>query len=625
MSNARIPSASWNLPSDAFFCYSHSMNTPILLAIRHLGLALAVAAVSAGGVRAVAAEPKPVTRASDDPASPEQINKLIRELGNKDYYARQRAQEELAKLGFEALEALDAATTDDDLEIASRAKYLLRLMRVEWTAEGDPPEVKDCLRNYENLEPHSREARMQTLARLPNAKGVAALCRFVRFEKSPLLSKTAAVVLMFPDKVAEPPSPAAVEIIHRSLRQCKRPGAAWLLAWTRLPADPKNAITDWAKPIDAELKLLDSSPEETSPEIVARLTRFQVAWLKKLGRTDEAMTAIRRLVALHQEDWQAVSELLDWLIEQKAWKAVDDLAKRYASGFASQPVLLYLLAQSYAERGEPQRAKETAQQALRMYPGKQDEQLLHHYTTAHQLRDRGLFDWARQEYEHVIAQSGEGGQVAVMSRILLSEMLHEQGKNLDAAAVLEKLVASLDAGKVSEGALCGREAKELRARRHYFAACHWESKNDVAKQRASLDKALEADPEDLDALISCYHLPGQPADFHAKIVSTIKETAVKLHDAIEADPRSGIMYNQYAWLVGNTEGDFAEALKCAQKAVELRPDEGGYYDTLAHVYAGKGDYANAVKYQTRAAELEPHSGLIRLKLGVFRKKLAEKK
>jgi len=54
-------------------------------------------------------------------ASAERIAKLIRQLGDKDYYVRQRAQEELARTGFEAFDALSTATTDEDLEIASRA------------------------------------------------------------------------------------------------------------------------------------------------------------------------------------------------------------------------------------------------------------------------------------------------------------------------------------------------------------------------------------------------------------------------------------------------------------------------------------------------------------------------
>jgi hypothetical protein len=439
------------------------------------------------------------------------------------------------------------------------------------------------------------------------------------------LSKTAAVALLFPNRAVEPPSPAAVEIIRKHLQNCKRPGAVWLSAWTRMASDPKGAMADWAKLIDAEMSLLDQKPEETSPEIIARLTRFQVAWLKKLGMNDEVIAAVDRLVDVGQDDPQSLAELLAWLIEQKAWKAVDELTQRFGGRFSGEPALLYMLAQAYTERGEKERAKATALRAFHLNPGKLNQQLVRHYTVAQQLRNRGQFDWARQEFEYVIAQGGEEEQLAANSRILLARMLHEQLQDLDAAAVLEKLVASLDAGKVTEAALFGCQAKEIRAMRHYYASCHWASKNDLAKQRAALDEALADDPEDLDSLIACYHLPGQSAEFHAKTVGSIKDVAAKLHEAIAADPRNAIMYNQYAWLVGNTEGDFDEALKCSLKSVELRPEDGGYYDTLAHAYAGKGDYENAVKYQTRAAELERHSGIIHYKLEVFRKKLTERK
>ena len=66
-------------------------------------------------------------------------------------------------------------------------------------------------------------------------------------------------------------------------------------------------------------------------------------------------------------------------------------------------------------------------------------------------------------------------------------------------------------------------------------------------------------------------------------------------------------------------------MKCSQKSIELKPEEGGFYDTLARVYFAKGDLQNAVKQQTKAAELDPHSGLIRRQLEFFRKKLEEKK
>ena len=114
-------------------------------------------------------------------------------------------------------------------------------------------------------------------------------------------------------------------------------------------------MTQWTKLIDDEQKLARSSANETSPEIIAGLTRFQIARLKKLGKTDEAMVAIRRLVDLERGNPESLAELLEWLVEQKAWKAVDELARRFAAQFAVEPGLLYTLAQAYAEQGQKDR------------------------------------------------------------------------------------------------------------------------------------------------------------------------------------------------------------------------------------------------------------------------------
>ena len=181
-------------------------------------------------------------------------------------------------------------------------------------------------------------------------------------------------------------------------------------------------------------------------------------------------------------------------------------------------------------------------------------------------------------------------------------MLHDQGQDLDAAATLDKLVHAIDAGKVSEAELGGEKPKDVRSRAYYYSACHWQARHDAAQEREYLDKALEANPEDIDVLIACYRLPAQTPEYHAKIVDLIKKAAVALHEVIADDPENAEGYNNYAWLIGNTEGDMDEALRYAQKSLELQPDTAGFYDTLAHVYAGKGDLAAAVKAQAKAAE-----------------------
>ena len=123
--------------------------------------------------------------------------------------------------------------------------------------------------------------------------------------------------------------------------------------------------------------------------------------------------------------------------------------------------------------------------------------------------------------------------------------------------------------------------------------------------------------------ISRYRLPDRTAEYHQQTLDLIAKSVEIMQRQIEISPDEPTYYNQVAWLVCNTEGDFDEALKLARKAVELRPFSGAYHDTLAHVYFARGDYKNAVDEQTRAAELEPHSGLINKQLKVFRAKLEQ--
>jgi tetratricopeptide (TPR) repeat protein len=323
---------------------------------------------------------------------------------------------------------------------------------------------------------------------------------------------------------------------------------------------------------------------------------------------------------------QTLTALLSWLVEQKEWKAIDDLVRRLGRRLSTQPELLYTLAEAYAEQGRKDEAQRMADQAFRAYPPRQEDQLHRHLDAARQLSVRGQFIWARREFEHVIAQSGpDESALRVAARMPLAYMLHDQGLDFAAASVLQKLVEAIDAGQVTQADLGGSTPAAIRAQMHYLFACRWQATGEAAKQRDCLDKAFLADPADIDVLIACYRLAGQPPEQRAKIAAAIDALAARLRKEIAQQPDAPDSYNQYAWLVGNTRGDFDEAIKYSRKSLELRPDYAGYYDTLAHAYFGKGDLKSAVRYQAQAAELDPHSGLIRRDLDIFRKKLQGQK
>ena len=101
----------------------------------------------------------------------------------------------LIKLGFDAFDVLSDAETNDDPEIAMQAAYLVRLM-AQWTREGDPRHIEEILKDYDIQPEDRRLLRIKQLAELAGDDGLEWLCRLVRFEKSPLLSKQAALAIM---------------------------------------------------------------------------------------------------------------------------------------------------------------------------------------------------------------------------------------------------------------------------------------------------------------------------------------------------------------------------------------------------------------------------------------------
>jgi hypothetical protein len=583
-------------------------------------LAWAAVVMIVGGVAAAGAPPPA------QPAAPS-IGALIRQLGDADYPVRQKAHDELARLRYEAFDPLMAATSDDDLEIAARARALLKLLRAEWLADDDAPEARKFLRDYESDDARARQARMKSLAELPEGKGTAALCRLVRFESSLRLSKAAAAALLTARIAAPPPDAATAETVRTILKECRRPGAAWLLAWTRLGAEPDAVMAEWDRFAADEQALPRSERDSAGRDVAVSLIQFQIVRLKQLGKSDDAvMAAARPLVEIESVSVQRQQVLLEWLIDQKLWNVVDEVAERFAASFTDSSSL-YKLAQAYAGQHKEDLAEAFAGRAFRLARNKNDMNSLNqHFTAGLRLWQWGQFSWARREFEFVIGR--EDGPPAAndpmrgirqMAQTKLAEMLHDQGQDLEAATVLQEPAAD------PQQRLAGRPAN-MACRMNYYLACHWATKSDAARQREFLDKALDsAGITDVDVLAACHALPGQTAEYRDKIAQRVRQAAENLRTMANRssnDPNSRVML---ARLLAGTGGDLDEALYLAQRAVALNPKFDGCHAALAAVYAARGDWANAVASQVKAAEAAPYSGLVQRQLDLYGKKLREKK
>jgi len=137
-------------------------------------------------------------------------------------------------------------------------------------------------------------------------------------------------------------------------------------------------------------------------------------------------------------------------------------------------------------------------------------------------------------------------------------------------------------------------------------------------------------------LIALYRLPNQSPERQKKTRGLLEDAAKGFREEIQAwrtaleradnereQQDFGRMlataYNQLAWLIGNTTGDYQEALQFSLRSLELRPGEAGHMDTLGRCYYAVGDVASAVKTQQEACRIDPHSGALRRQLDFFLK------
>lgn len=511
----------------------------------------------------LAAEPPaPPNGAAAPEPTEKKIQQFIAQLGDKEYCVRQRAQDELVKLGFTAFEALNAASNHADFEIASRARYLLRLIRSQWAGDKDPPEAKKLLEGYELLEVTERAWRIARLVRLPNCGGIPVVCRLIRFEKSEMLANHAALEILQHEPMDQATWTKLAQALRENLAGSQRRAARWLVTYVALRDNPSSVVETWSKLAEEEQTILRASPERTVRGAATMLTYLlaeaQVR-LAQQAKADETAQRARQLGG-NTEPAQLRTRLQTALALRRrglfSWAEAEYRHVAEVGAIVDRIASLVYLSEMLHDRGESLSAADARRKA------------------ADSLNN--LAPSAREQVKDALA-------------------------------------------------LFGVEAADIPARMNYFLACHWERQGDRAKQRQCLNEAIQASSDEVDTLIALAKLPDQTEAEREKTRRLVEKAVLVLQRDIDESPDDANAYNQVAWLMGNTQKDLDKALSLAKKATELSPDNGAYLDTLAHVYFAKGDLDNAIRFQTRAAEVEPHSGQIVSELKAFRAAAEERK
>ncbi|MFV1967570.1 MAG: hypothetical protein ACC628_19245 [Pirellulaceae bacterium] len=566
------------------------------------------------------------------------IATLVTELGAEQYVHREKAQDELRRLGVRAFDALLEAQYHEDIEIAIRARYLLRSMSIRWADEQDPPEVKNIMRSYEEGGRDERMNRMQQLAFLGDSQGISALCRLMRFETDRILSKQAALLVM--NHAAPADQQKRGEVAKRILAvvgSSRRPAADWIKNYARSLENAESSLDEWHRITLAEETALARFPDHTDRRIVRDLLRWLAERLLELGRRDDAEGVIRRVVRLLENDRHELFDVIDWALQREAWFVAEILAARFPEKFNEESLLLYRWAEAQRKSGDEALANETAQRALHLDPENHER----HIETAKRLTDRLLYDWSENEFRLVIATSPAGDESGLEARLYLSDLFFDLEKNLESAEMIQAAVEAVDADpKLLQ--TFGHSPGELRARMHYRFAMHFARTGDKKQQCERLEEAIRHNQYDVDVLIAMHRLPDTDPEWRKGTLERINVVAGKLQDAtrryeeIFENPANqrirgevvralASYHNQFAWLIANTEGDFDEALRASHRSLVLSPDNPSFLDTLGRCCYVTGDLESAVKYQSRAVELEPFTQTIRRQLDLFQTALADSK
>jgi tetratricopeptide (TPR) repeat protein len=576
------------------------------------------------------------------------IPKLIQLLGDPQYTVRETAQADLARFGVDAFDALTEAANHSDIEIASRANYLLRLILIQIESDADSPQVKRILQGYSLTDAEGRFAKALKLAGLMHNEGLAPLCRLVRYEKSLLMSKQCALLILGQTTANAEERAQRAKIIDRELATSDRPGAGWLRCYLLLESDPDAALAQWQKYFDTEVATLRKTERETSSDVVMALGRHEADWLQERGRKDDATAVMRKMVSVERGNPATLLELSDWLLQMDAVVPQAELVSRFTTAFRADPKLYYFIAETRRREGNTEESEKIAKLASDAIGA---DSLTERLQLAATLQGRGLFVWAEREYRRLIEaakaeEPSKESEESIGGRFYCSSMLHDLGRDKEAAELLKPIVEAINADPNIAQALQSATpltSNELRARVNFYTACHFQSVGDAEQEWTFLKNARVLSPQDGDVLIAMYKATAKDKSQRQEVVEYIEQTAEQLTRRINSQPDDEAAYNEYAWLIGNTVGDYEKAITYSQKSIDMtmerRRDLDGYdetlslwpgsldrepaafIDTLAHCYAGKGDYENAVKFQAHAAKLEPHSMAIVQALDEFKAKL----
>ncbi|MCO6046490.1 tetratricopeptide repeat protein [Aeoliella sp. ICT_H6.2] len=629
-----------------------------LLTVCFVSMTAMVAATADTGGTADA--PMPRATASHEPQpfpDSRRVATLINQLGSRRFVARREAERQLLEIGMRAFDQIDAAVHHPDPEISASCRYLISELTVRWTRRDDPPQVKSLLDGYAHMDEMERLSIVYKLGARPEAWAVAPLCRICRYDSSPMVSRQAAIELMRADKYETGYDVAVARLLRDQIGSSVRPSSEWVRLLALQLEDPQRAVQLWPAAIDRAAKESDDTLEEQliatqQADLLRNLARVEL----QIEDREGFLAVIDRIMA--SSDRASIYELqrlFEWDQVAADTQLVDLLLARHQQSLSESKSGLYLMARIRADQNQIEVANELADQAFSkasaMGAGAEGR-----VATGADLMDEGFLEWGRRELFAAIDEVPAGSDVHVEAAEMLGKSLHDELRDKEATEVMTKLTTALksDADLLKD---YGRRVRtngrgvrlslkpigELESWQYYFQACHLKTTGDKEGQWQALERAANLDEGNADILIAMYHASDDNPERRKMVMDKIHERCRAVEQSINDLANSGHnklewsnAYNEWAWLVSNTEGDYDKAVRYSHKSIEIfhqfiaeeslvtKEDTAGLLDTLGRCYFSAGDIDSAIKYQSLAVEYEPHMQVLRRQLEEFEAAKANK-
>jgi tetratricopeptide (TPR) repeat protein len=427
-------------------------------------------------------------------------------------------------------------------------------------------------------------------------------------------------------------TPAAVRLAELALLEKKYDDAETAIEGI-LKANPRHT---GALLLRAQLRMVQRRTDEAIQALQTAIreepksppAHYQLALAHlQAGHDALARTSLREAVTLSPGFAEAVLRLAQMNLDANApGPAIDDLQKllRVRPGL---PRAYELLGAAYLKQGDKAKAAEAYQSFQKMVPAADPRGS---YYAAVALRAQGRRAEARKAFEDALAKAP--GAPDPLQQLV--NMAFEDKRPDDALAVARQQVKAAPRspavhhvlGQVHQrrGEAAPAEAAHLQAVQldpRYVPSRLELARIYLASGRpnqavARLDEARRLDPGNAEAWL----LTGAAREQKGEVPQA--QEAFK--KALELNPRLAGAANNLAWLYSEHGGDAEEALRLAQLAKEVAPDDPHVSDTLGWVLYKRGVYQRALGLLRESAARLPDSAQVHYHLGMTHYKLGDR-